>query len=250
MTSGAFVKGSPSKGGVYIPSRSAIELDCLGLDRFETALPSADPDEEDALCAKMRQVGAVWWSSIEKSTGSWEDDFVGLRPEKKQRFIGATLQGGVWVLETDLLDSSNRQLGRIDKARGMEEEKCRVIERFGGTFYADPSDCPLLDFKSPVPERAALQVLVVHNDAHNLEVMRSLLMHLRFSQVTGAGGGREALAYLLRAGERKSRRKPDIILFDMELRASDGFDMSFVKRELPYGMDYSSTILIDMGDNT
>ncbi|KAH6856358.1 hypothetical protein B0I37DRAFT_412287 [Chaetomium sp. MPI-CAGE-AT-0009] len=227
MTSGAFVKGFPSKGGVYILNCSAIELDFLGLDRFETAWPSADPAEEDALCDKMRLLG----------------------PEEKQRFIGVTLQGGLWVLETDKLDSSNRQLGRIGNARDMEE-KCRAIERFGGTFYADPSDCPLLDFKSPVPERAALQVLVVYHDAHNLEVMRSLLVHLGFSQVTGIGGGREALDYLLRVAEPKSKTKPDIILFDMELRASEGFDMSFVKRELPYTADYSRTIFIGMGENT
>lgn len=249
MTSGAFVKGFPSKGGVYVLSCSAIELDFLGLDRFEIALPSADPAEEDAFCIKMRLLGAVWWPSIEKSKPSWRDKLMGLGPVEKQRFIGVTLQGGVWVLETDMLDSSNRQLGRIGNARDMEE-KCRAIERFGGTFYTDPNDCPHLDFKSPVPERAALQILVVYNDVHNLEVMRSLLVHLGFSQVTGVGGGREALDYLVRVGEFKSKRKPDVIFFDMELRASEGFDMAFVKRELPCTIDYSRAIFIGIGENT
>lgn len=25
------------------------------------------------------------------------------------------------------------------------EERCRIIEELGGTFYADPKDCPYLD---------------------------------------------------------------------------------------------------------
>jgi hypothetical protein len=78
--------------------------------------------------------------------------------------------------------------------------------------------------KSPVPERTALQALVVYNDTHNLEVSRSLFVHLGLSQVTEIGGGREALDYLLRDREHKLKRKPNIILFDMELRASNGFE--------------------------
>jgi hypothetical protein len=67
MTSGAFVKGFPSREGVYILNCFGIELDFLGLDRFETALPTADPTEECTLC-QMRLLDAVWWPSIEKYT--------------------------------------------------------------------------------------------------------------------------------------------------------------------------------------
>ena len=245
---GAYVKGFPSKGGVYILVCSAIELDFLGLDRFETALPSTDPAEEDELCAKMRLLGALWWPSLEKyTTALWKQN-LGDEPELKERFIGVMPQGGVWVLETDWEDSSKRQLGRIKNARDMEE-KCRAIERFGGTFYADPIDCPLLDFKSPVPERAAIQVLVADNNADNLSVMQSLLVHLGFCQVTGiVADGKVIMDYLVAAAENKPKRKPDIIFFDME--AADGFDIFFLRQTFPYAMEYARAIFIGIEEDT
>ncbi len=155
---GAFVHGFPSTGGVYMLSCSSMELDFLGLDRFETATPSSDPAEEDLLCAKMRLLAPEWWPSLDAyNRADWHD----FRHQERNpwdvmvRFIGVAPQGGVWVLEMGEEECSKRQLGRINNARDMEE-KCSQIERFGGTFYADPIECPFLDFNSPFPERAAV----------------------------------------------------------------------------------------------
>lgn len=51
----------------------------------------------------------------------------------------------MWVLEVSDEDGLERGLGRIGNTRNMEE-KCRLIERFGGNFYSDPRECPYLDF--------------------------------------------------------------------------------------------------------
>ncbi|KAK4235072.1 CheY-like superfamily [Achaetomium macrosporum] len=201
-------------------------LDFLGLDRFESALPSSDPAEEDALCAKMRLLDAEWWRSLDPLC---ERPFIRFESpvKNKVRFIGVASQGGV-------------QLGRIQNARDMEE-KCRQIERFGGTFYADPSECPLLDFKSPVPERAAIHVLFADDDVSNQTAARRLLARLGFSHVTTVGNGREALDFLLAAAKDKSQRKPDIIFLDTEMPVMDGFECTrILRRELPYPIIYGN----------
>ena len=194
----AMVKGFPSTGGVYIlPFCSGMELDFLGLDRFEeTPRCGLSPDrtgeeerkenkqedgdndrkEEDALCAKIRLLGARWWPSLGAYRAAdvrrWITETTDPRYlDDKKRFFAVQVAGaatgnstssstvtspqadggggeggeGVWVLEVDEEDGSERGLGRIGNARNMEE-KCRLIERFGGTFYPDPRECPYLDF--------------------------------------------------------------------------------------------------------
>jgi hypothetical protein len=59
---GARVVAYPSKGGMdVLDALNGLDLDFLGLDRFKTVQRSQDPAEEDALCVKMRRLGAVWW---------------------------------------------------------------------------------------------------------------------------------------------------------------------------------------------
>lgn len=254
---GGFVHGFPSTGGVYMLSCSAMELDFLSLDRFETALPSTDPAEEDALCAKMRLLGAEWWPSLDAyNKAGWQDFLhrgrapLGHYREEMVRFIGVASQRGVWALETDEEDCSSRQLGRINNARDMEE-KCTQIERFGGTFYADPSECPLLDFKSPFPERAAVHVLLADGDSHNQEVARSLMAELGFSQVTTVGDGKEALAFLLAAAEDKTQSKPDIILANPELPTIDLFECARILRsDFSYSQHYPNIPIVSMPHHT
>jgi hypothetical protein len=75
---------------VYILRCSAIELDFLGRNRFETALPSADPDGEDAPFAKMRLLGVLWWLSLEEyAIASWKHNLED-EPELKECFIWVT----------------------------------------------------------------------------------------------------------------------------------------------------------------
>ncbi|PTB81729.1 hypothetical protein M440DRAFT_1444353 [Trichoderma longibrachiatum ATCC 18648] len=144
---GALVKGWPAKGGIYLLDDCfGIDLDFLKLDRFqETLQPSqSGPDaaaEEEAHCNRMRQLGAVWWESLQE----WA--MVKLRepgePELRrgQRFVkvGWPAGGGVWVLDILMDDAMTKDTGIIFNARYMEE-RCRLIEQLGGVFYENPKD--------------------------------------------------------------------------------------------------------------
>jgi len=238
-------------------SCSAMELEYLGVDRFETALPSADPAEEDSLCARMRLLGPEWWPSLEAYNQAWRQDFqnqgrgcMQQHQEETVRFFAVASQGGVWVLEAGEKECSSRQLGRINNARDMEE-KCRQIEKFGGTFYAAPGDCPLLDFKSPFPERAAVHVLLADGDASNREVARSLMAELGFSHVTVVVDGKEALSFLLAAAEDKTQRKPDILVANTELPTIDAFECArLLRTDFSYSQHYPHIHIVVMPHRT
>lgn len=58
---GATVTGWPAEGGHLRLHCSIVELKFLGLNTFEPAVKSDDPDEEAAHCARMRQLGAKWY---------------------------------------------------------------------------------------------------------------------------------------------------------------------------------------------
>ncbi|KAK3897537.1 hypothetical protein C8A05DRAFT_47889 [Staphylotrichum tortipilum] len=254
---GTFVQGFPSKGGVYMLSCSAMELEFLGLDLFETALPSADPAEEDSLCARMRLLGPEWWPSLEAYKHAWGQEFqnrgrgcMQQHQEERVRFFAVASQGGVWVLEAGEEECSSRQLGRINNARDMEE-KCRQIEKFGGTFYPAPGDCPLLDFKSPFPERAMVHVLLADGDASNREVTRSLMAELGFSSIAVVMDGKEALSLLLAAAEDKTQRKPDILVANTELPIIDAFECArLLRTDFNYSQHYSHIPIVLMPHRT
>lgn len=52
--------------------------------------------------------------------------------------------GGVCVLQTTEAGAGDIGAAIVHNAYTMEE-RCRIIEELGGTFYADPKDCPYLD---------------------------------------------------------------------------------------------------------
>ena len=91
----------------------------------------------------MRQLGPVWWESEYAWAMNW---ISGGDPGVITRFIytGWPDEGGVWVLiATDAIDGG-KSAGMLFNAYNMEE-RCIMIEKLGGTFYADPKDCPDLD---------------------------------------------------------------------------------------------------------
>ncbi|PYI10661.1 hypothetical protein BO78DRAFT_270354, partial [Aspergillus sclerotiicarbonarius CBS 121057] len=98
---GATVYGYPSKGGRYeLDHCFGIELDFLGLDRFNTTPhpPKSDPEwqvKEDAHCARMRRLGARW-------VPPYDDDFqwsvMGPKDTDTYIRVGWPAGGGVWVL--------------------------------------------------------------------------------------------------------------------------------------------------------
>lgn len=93
----------------------------------------------------MRQLGATWWGSYYAhliasiSVGEKYDDVL--------LYIGWPTSGdGVWVLSMTQSEAYDigKPFGLIYNARDMDE-RCRMIERFGGKFYEDPRECPYLD---------------------------------------------------------------------------------------------------------
>ncbi|KAH8811546.1 hypothetical protein F5884DRAFT_854887 [Xylogone sp. PMI_703] len=140
---GAYVRGWPSKGGVYIFSAAdGVELDFLQLDRFNTTPRSYDPMEEDAHCDRMRKLGATWWRR------EWDHmkDSLQVPSRSPILIVGWSTGEGVWVLKRTSFEAKTSGVGRIHNALNMEE-RCHFIERLGGKFYQDPKDCPDLDLE-------------------------------------------------------------------------------------------------------
>jgi hypothetical protein len=65
---------------------------------------------------------------------------------QKEEFIatGWPAGGGVWVLSEDIEAAGGKHAGMLFNVYTMEE-RCNIIEKLGGTFYANPKDCPDLD---------------------------------------------------------------------------------------------------------
>ncbi|CAK46245.1 hypothetical protein CBS115989_5280 [Aspergillus niger] len=145
---GVAVYGFPSKGGFYVLHECVgVELDFLGLDRFgNTERPSkSDPDwqaKEEAHCDLMRRLGATWF---ETDRDELEFTFFRTREDTDPHIrFGWPEDGGVWVLNTTYGQASDLGTAIIYNANNMEE-RCEMIKRLGGIFYADPRNCPFLD---------------------------------------------------------------------------------------------------------
>ncbi|GLB01628.1 hypothetical protein AtubIFM57258_000037 [Aspergillus tubingensis] len=145
---GVAVYGFPSRGGFYVLRECVgVELDFLGIDRFgNTERPSkSDPDwqaKEEAHCDRMRHLGAKWFETYRD-----ELEFMFFRTrEDTDPYVsfGWPDGGGVWVLNTTYGRASELGTAIIHNAKNMEE-RCELIKRLGGIFYADPSDCPYLN---------------------------------------------------------------------------------------------------------
>lgn len=52
--------------------------------------------------------------------------------------------GGAWVWNTTKLDVNGVSGAQLQNACTMQE-RCMIIEKLGGKFYADLKDCPFLD---------------------------------------------------------------------------------------------------------
>lgn len=53
-------------------------------------------------------------------------------------------EGGVWALQTTR-GGANKIGAAIVQNAYIMEQRCKAIEKLGGTFYADPKNCPYLD---------------------------------------------------------------------------------------------------------
>ncbi|KAF9786534.1 hypothetical protein IL306_001549 [Fusarium sp. DS 682] len=138
---GGHATGWPAKGGYLVHSCSLVELEFLGLDRFEKAERSDDPEKEEAHCAKMRLLGAKWYRNPYQEL---LDEQAEKDNDSPRLYVGVQSDGGIWAIQTTLLETRRKGLGRIENALTMEE-RCKMIKEFGGTFYKDPKQCPHVD---------------------------------------------------------------------------------------------------------
>ena len=123
-----------------------MELSFLGLDRFHDTERSDDQAEEDAFCARLRTMGASFWSLPPR----WPDhvnwcedlDFCVQPDHKVQLSLGFTDSGGVWVLDTSVgRDERYPQSLGLNNALTMEE-RCIVLKDLGAKFCESMAACP------------------------------------------------------------------------------------------------------------
>lgn len=97
------------------------------------------------LFSTVRRLGPTWWEN-EDLLGQSQ---ISVTPDERVNDyiqVGWTSDGGVWVWKTTRKDTSEGGGAQLQNARTMQE-RCMMIEKLGGTFYADPKDCPFLDFQ-------------------------------------------------------------------------------------------------------
>ncbi|KAJ5974087.1 hypothetical protein N7481_011297 [Penicillium waksmanii] len=145
------VSGWPSQGGMYtLQVSSRVEIDFLELDPFNSTLRPTDSDpewqqKENKHCDLMRQLGPTWW----QNENVWMLNQMSAIPDERVNEyirVGWTSDGGVWVWKTTRSDADEIGGAQLLNARTMQE-RCMMIEKLGGTFYADPKDCPFLDLR-------------------------------------------------------------------------------------------------------
>lgn len=96
--------------------------------------------EEDVFCERMRRIGATWWASEQE----YNDVLLGARErtesESRVLVFGWPEDGkGVWVLRYEREVATPRDFGRLQLAMNMNE-RCRMMQDFGATFYPDLAD--------------------------------------------------------------------------------------------------------------
>lgn len=94
----------------------------------------------------------------------------------------------------------------------------------------------------PVGDREKVHVLVVEDNAINQQIATKTIRKLGFN-VTAAWNGKEALEYLTSAQEGK-KRKPDIILMDVQMPVIDGYKCTHLLRHHPPYRTYVNDIPI------
>jgi len=144
---GTVVEGWPNKGGLYVLHHpTPASLSFLHLDRFIHIRLNEDPALEDEFCSRLKMLGAAYWPE-EDMDYYWQYGqfgFKGTGQRKKTEalfgWVGSGMEG-VWVLERDKVQVKKEIVGLVENAVTMEE-RCKVIEILGGTFFKDPRDCP------------------------------------------------------------------------------------------------------------
>jgi len=150
---GTVVEGWPSKGGLYVLHHpNPASLSFLHLERFVHIRLNEDPALEDEFCSRLKMLGATYWPE-EDMDYYWQYGQFGFKGIGHRHQTGVWIgwndsgKEGVWVLKLNKVQAKEESVRLVENAATMEE-RCKVIEILGGTFFADPKDCP--DTKSLV----------------------------------------------------------------------------------------------------
>ena len=94
----------------------------------------------------MRHLGADWWKSeyawskykreLELHPGGLGDIFFA---------TGWPARVGVWIVSEDEEPAGKKHAGMLFNAYTSYGGAMSIIQQLGGTFYANPKDCPDLD---------------------------------------------------------------------------------------------------------
>ncbi|KAE8133952.1 hypothetical protein BDV38DRAFT_273910 [Aspergillus pseudotamarii] len=139
----------PSSGGIWMVELSALELQYLNINCFNSPERSWDRDEENHFCEQLRPFGGSWYPS-HLSDGLWIDGRCSELHQLEPAFsvfrrIGYP-GGGVWVLDRELSTSETA----VRNALAMEE-RCIVLEKLGAIFCRDMKCCSALTDLSKEP---------------------------------------------------------------------------------------------------
>lgn len=148
------VYGWPSTGGVWVHKCDAIELDFLGLPRFESSPTERFSKEEDDFCQRLELIGArffendhAYYVQVYLRHSSNHHSWYG--------WPAVVPDGGMWALWTQgETEPRLLQTARIRNALTMQE-RCRAIEMLGGRFYPNWRDA-VQDFGTQSNETARL----------------------------------------------------------------------------------------------
>ncbi|KAI9888349.1 MAG: hypothetical protein M1814_000556 [Vezdaea aestivalis] len=161
----------PSTGGVWIKRMSLVELDYLGINRFNNTNKSDNAVAENAFCSRLESLGASFYSLPEESVREeicYNDIVHCYEPEIRCDVeVGYPSGGGVWVLDQS---SGPRWYPRIGSALNDYEygypdpyvdyyqpwtpvrpialgnaltmdERCNVLKILGAKFCANLESC-------------------------------------------------------------------------------------------------------------
>jgi hypothetical protein len=155
--------GWPSRGGIIVlENATPPDFDFLHLDHLDPPLRrDSDQDAEDAFCQALLRLGATWWDSESRRAfvgklESYDEDALDaveadeeLTPTRLERgwvrvAWPSHTPGALCVLACEKVilgrDGSEKlrpkHYGLISLARTMDE-RCTVLQRLGGTMYAN-----------------------------------------------------------------------------------------------------------------
>lgn len=154
ITHGARVACWPSSGGVWIKHADVVDMEFLGVDRFEDTPKQFNQTREDEFCTKLKMTGASWWSlppTFEKKRGHLGKEMYRcgtleacFEPDIHNEYLLAwpeTETITCYVPITLAKQVGGEMLKGYRNAMDMDE-RCSVIMELGGRTCYCKEECP------------------------------------------------------------------------------------------------------------